>query len=61
MAEALAVVGVVASIAGLMDFGSKVLHRLNDFQSSPGDSGIFYKTRKRRVVNTVRNCQLGSR
>jgi N-terminal domain on NACHT_NTPase and P-loop NTPases len=34
MAEALAVVGVVASIVGLVDFGSKVLNRLNDFQSS---------------------------
>ena len=37
MAEALAVVGVVASIVQLVDFGSKVLHRLNDFQSSVGD------------------------
>jgi hypothetical protein len=34
MAEALAVVGVVASIVQLVDFGAKVLHRLNDFQSS---------------------------
>jgi NACHT NTPase-like protein len=30
MAEALAVVGVVSSIVGLVGFGSKVLHRLND-------------------------------
>ena len=34
MAEALAVVGVVANIVQLVDFGSKVLRRLNDFQSS---------------------------
>lgn len=34
MAEALAVVGVVASIVQLVDYGSKVLRRLNDFQSS---------------------------
>ena len=34
MAEALAVVGVVASIVQLVDFGSKVLLRLNDFQST---------------------------
>ena len=34
MAEALAVVGVVSSIVQLVDFGAKVLHRLNDFQSS---------------------------
>jgi hypothetical protein len=34
MAEALAVVGVVSSIVQLVDFGSKVLVRLNDFQSA---------------------------
>src|SRR5437588_12941043 len=37
MAEALAVVGIVASIVQLVDFGSNVLHRLNEFQSSVGD------------------------
>ena len=37
MAEALAVVGVVASIVQLVDFGSKVLIRLNEFQSSVGE------------------------
>jgi hypothetical protein len=37
MAEALAVVGVVASIVQLVDFSSKVLHRLNEFQSSLGE------------------------
>jgi hypothetical protein len=37
MAEALAVVSVVASIVQLVDFGSKVLDRLNDFQSSLGE------------------------
>ncbi|KAF2182136.1 hypothetical protein K469DRAFT_669907 [Zopfia rhizophila CBS 207.26] len=37
MAEALVVVGVVASIVQLVDFSSKVLHRLNDFQSSLGE------------------------
>jgi hypothetical protein len=37
MAEAVAVVGVVASIVQLVDFGSKVLHRLSDFQSSVGN------------------------
>ena len=43
MAEALAVVGVVASIVGLVDFGSKVLHRLNDFQSSCGEIPESFK------------------
>ena len=34
MAEALAAVGVVASIIQLVDFGTKVLRRLNEFHSS---------------------------
>ena len=34
MAEALAVVGIVANIVQLFDFGSKILHRLTEFQSS---------------------------
>jgi hypothetical protein len=34
MAEVLALVGVVASIVQLVDFSSKVLSRLNEFQSS---------------------------
>jgi hypothetical protein len=37
MAEALAVVGIVANIAQLVDFGSKVLHRLDEYQSKLGD------------------------
>ena len=43
MAEAIAVVGVVASIVQLVDFGSKVLHRLNDFQSSLEDIPNTFK------------------
>src|SRR5271170_3700626 len=37
MAEALAVVGIIANIAQLVDFGSKILHRLSEFQSSVED------------------------
>jgi hypothetical protein len=37
MAEAIAVLGVVSSIIQVVDFGAKVLHRLNDFQSSLGE------------------------
>jgi NACHT NTPase-like protein len=37
MAETLAVIGVVSNIVQLVDFGSKALHRLNDFQSSLGE------------------------
>ena len=43
MAEALAVVSVVSSIVGLVDFGSKVLHRLNDLQSSRGEIPETFK------------------
>jgi NACHT NTPase-like protein len=37
MAEAVAVISLVASIVQLADFGSKVLFRLNDFQTKIGD------------------------
>src|ERR1700722_8852308 len=37
MAEALALVSIVANIVQLVDFGSKILHRLTEFQSSLED------------------------
>jgi hypothetical protein len=37
MIEAIAIVGVVASISQLIQYGSKVLTRLDEFQSSLGD------------------------
>ena len=37
MAEALAVVGVVASIVQLVDFSSRVVHRLEEFHSHTGE------------------------
>jgi hypothetical protein len=37
MAEGLAVVGIVASIIQLVDFGSRVLKRLEEYQSQLGD------------------------
>lgn len=37
MAEALAAVGVVVSIVQLIDFSSKILHRLDEFRSSVGE------------------------
>ncbi|KAH8727392.1 P-loop containing nucleoside triphosphate hydrolase protein [Phaeosphaeriaceae sp. PMI808] len=37
MAEALAVVGIVANIIQLVDFGSRVLKRLEEYQSELGD------------------------
>jgi hypothetical protein len=43
MAEALAVVGVVSSIIQLADFSSKILHRLDEFQSSRGEIPKIYR------------------
>jgi hypothetical protein len=37
MAEALAIVGIVANITQLVDFSSRVLKRLNGYQSQLGD------------------------
>jgi hypothetical protein len=37
MAEALAVVGIVANIIQLVDFGSRVLKRLEEYQSKLGE------------------------
>lgn len=37
MAEALVVFGIAANIVQLVDFGSRILHRLNEFQSNVGD------------------------
>jgi hypothetical protein len=50
MAEALAVVGVVSNIIQLVDFGSKVLHRLNDFQSVKAQLQILLDTLERTKV-----------
>jgi N-terminal domain on NACHT_NTPase and P-loop NTPases len=49
MAEALAVVTVVSSIITLVDFSSKVLHRLNDFQSSCGEIPETFKQVKKEL------------
>jgi hypothetical protein len=37
MAEALAVVGIVANIVQLLEFSTTVLHRLKEYQSSLGE------------------------
>ena len=37
MAEALAVVGIAASIISIVDFGSRVIERLNDYGSKVGE------------------------
>ncbi|OAL52204.1 TPR-like protein [Pyrenochaeta sp. DS3sAY3a] len=43
MAEALAIVGAVASIVQLVDFGAKVLLRLNEFQANAGEVPKVYQ------------------
>ncbi|OCL09134.1 hypothetical protein AOQ84DRAFT_388390 [Glonium stellatum] len=43
MAEAIAVVSIVSNIVQLVDFGSKVLCRLNEYQSSLGDIPESYQ------------------
>jgi hypothetical protein len=43
MAEAVAVVGVVSNIVQLVDFGFRVLRRLDDFQSSLGETPKVFR------------------
>lgn len=43
MAEAIAAIGVVASVIQLVDFSSKVLHRLEQFQSSVGEIPLSFR------------------
>lgn len=43
MAEALAIVGAIASIVQLVDFGAKVLLRLNEFQANAGEVPKIYQ------------------
>ena len=57
MAEALAVVGIVLSIVGLVDFDSKALHRLNEFQSSRGEIPESFK-HKRKLLETLNQTKL---
>ena len=36
MAEAIALISFISAFAGLVDIGSRVIARLDDFQSKPG-------------------------
>jgi hypothetical protein len=49
MAEALAVVGVVSSIVQLVDFGSKVLQRLHEYQTAVGEIPKSFRAIKREL------------
>lgn len=56
MAEALAVVGLVAAIVQIIDFGSRVIGRLNEFQSDTKDVPKILRDLKIRLpllVNTL--------
>jgi hypothetical protein len=43
MAEAIAVIGIVASIVQLVDFSSRVLHRLEEFQAGLGEIPVSFR------------------
>lgn len=61
MAEALAVAGVVSNIVQLVDFGSKVLGRLDDFQSSLGETPKVFrhiKTELPILLDTLKQTKL---
>jgi N-terminal domain on NACHT_NTPase and P-loop NTPases len=61
MAEAIAAVGIVASIVQLADFGGKVLHRLNEFQSNVGDipkTFQYVKAELPILLETLKQTQL---
>ena len=61
MAEALAVVGVVSNIVQLVDFGSKVLRRLDDFQTSLGETPKVFrhiKTELPILLDTLKQTQV---
>src|ERR1700759_374988 len=49
MAEALAVVSVVSSIVQLVDFGSKVLQRLREYQTTLGEIPKSFRGIKREL------------
>lgn len=60
MAEALAVVGVVANIVQLVGFSSKILHRLEEFHSSAGEvpkSFCHIKTELPALQDTLRQTK----
>lgn len=46
MAEALAVIGVISSIVQLVDFGSKVLLRLHEYQTAFGETPKSFRAVK---------------
>jgi hypothetical protein len=60
MAEALAAVGAVASIVQLIDFGARVLSRLNDFQSTTRKIPEAYRQVKSELpllIHTLNNTK----
>jgi hypothetical protein len=61
MAEAVAVVGFVSNIVQLVDFGSKVLHRLNDFQTSLGETPKVFRHINKELpllLDTLKQTQI---
>lgn len=60
MAEALAIVGVVASIVQLVDFGTTVLYRLKEYQSSLGEVPKSFRQISKKLpllLHTIQQIQ----
>lgn len=63
MAEALAIVSIVSSIVQLADFGSKVLKRLHEYQTSVGDIPKSFQAIKRELpilLDTLEQTKLSA-
>ena len=60
MAEGVAVIGLVSAIAQLVDFGSKIINRLNDFQSNAGQVPRAFRDIKSQLpllLNTLQRTK----
>ena len=60
MAETLAIIGLISSIVQFVDFGTKVMHRLNEFQSNIKDVPETFrhiKTQLPLLIDTLKQTQ----
>jgi uncharacterized coiled-coil protein SlyX len=60
MAEALALVGLVSSIIQFVDFGTKVIHRLNEFQCTVTEVPKSFRDVKNQLpllIDTLKRTQ----
>src|SRR5271170_472089 len=57
MAEAIAVIGFVASIAQLVDYGQKVIKRLDEFSSATTDVPESFRSIRLRLALVIETFQ----